>query len=96
VHKGEQEMTEPKEAWTVDKAFPDIVVDQEGKTVAAVYPADHGDDSRERIRLICAAPDMLEALEKLARLGNGDQYGTSIGNRIAIDALRKAKGERNE
>ena len=32
-----------------------------------------------------------EALEKLARLGNGDEYGNSIGNDIAIDALRKAQ-----
>jgi len=32
-----------------------------------------------------------EALEKLARLGNGDSYGNSIGNGIAIDALRKAQ-----
>jgi len=28
-----------------------------------------------------------EALEKLARLGNGDQYGNSIGNDIARQAL---------
>lgn len=32
-----------------------------------------------------------EALEKLAKLGNGDNYGNSIGNDIAIDALRKAQ-----
>ena len=32
-----------------------------------------------------------EALEKLARLGNGDEYGNSIGNDIAIEALRKAQ-----
>lgn len=32
-----------------------------------------------------------EALEKLARLGNGDNYGNSIGNDIAIEALRKAQ-----
>lgn len=32
-----------------------------------------------------------EALEKLARLGNGDNYGNSMGNDIAIDALRKAQ-----
>ena len=28
-----------------------------------------------------------EALEKLARLGNGDHYGNSIGNQIAIRAI---------
>jgi len=34
---------------------------------------------------------MEEALEKLARLGNGDRYGNSFGNKIAIDALNQAK-----
>ena len=32
-----------------------------------------------------------ESLEKLAKLGNGDIYGNSIGNDIAIEALRKAQ-----
>lgn len=44
-------------------------------------------------RLIAAAPDLLEALEKLARLGNGDQYGNSEGNMIARAAIAKATGE---
>lgn len=35
-------------------------------------------------------PALVEALEKLARLGNGDRYGNSNGNVIAQDALRKA------
>ena len=43
-------------------------------------------------RLIAAAPDMLEALEKLARLGNGDEYGNSDGNMIARAAIAKATG----
>ena len=30
-----------------------------------------------------------EALEKLAKLGNGDRYGNSIGNSIAMEALDK-------
>jgi hypothetical protein len=34
---------------------------------------------------------LLEALEKLARLGNGDIYGNSIGNCIAIDAIKQAE-----
>jgi len=33
-------------------------------------------------------PVLVEALQKLARLGNGDSFGNSIGNDIAIDALR--------
>jgi hypothetical protein len=30
----------------------------------------------------------IEALEKLARLGNGDSYGNSVGNCIAISTLK--------
>lgn len=33
--------------------------------------------------------DAVEALEKLARLGNGDRYGNSDGNIIAQEALAK-------
>ncbi len=36
--------------------------------------------------------ELVEALEKLARLGNGDQYGNSDGNMIARTALSKYKG----
>jgi len=35
---------------------------------------------------------LVEALEKLARLGNGDLYGNSDGNMIARTALAKLKG----
>lgn len=34
---------------------------------------------------------LVEALEKLACLGNGDTYGNSIGNQIAIDALTQIR-----
>ena len=36
------------------------------------------------------------ALEKLARLGNGDRYGNSEGNMIALATLAEIKGERHE
>ena len=36
--------------------------------------------------------ELVEALEKLARLGNGEHYGNSDGNMIARDALSKYKG----
>ena len=36
--------------------------------------------------------ELVEALEKLARLGNGDYYGNSDGNIIARAALSKYKG----
>ena len=37
--------------------------------------------------------ELLAALEKLARLGNGDHYGNSEGNTIARAAIAKAEGE---
>jgi hypothetical protein len=37
--------------------------------------------------------ELLVALDKLARLGNGDRYGNSIGNTIAQEAIAKATGE---
>ena len=37
--------------------------------------------------------ELLEALEKLARLGNGERYGNSEGNVIARTAINKAEGE---
>jgi len=36
--------------------------------------------------------ELVEELEKLARLGNGDRYGNSDGNMIARGALSKYKG----
>lgn len=36
--------------------------------------------------------ELVEALEKLARLGNGEHYGNSDGNMIARTALSKYKG----
>ena len=33
--------------------------------------------------------EMARALEVLAKLGNGDRYGNSIGNTIALEALQK-------
>ena len=39
--------------------------------------------------------ELVEALEKLAKLGNGDRYGNSIGNEIAQEALRKAREDNN-
>ena len=42
-------------------------------------------------RLYEVNTELLTALEKLARLGNGDHYGNSEGNMIARAAI--AKGE---
>lgn len=49
----------------------------------------------EIVRLRLLNVELVEALEKLARLGNGDRYGNSTGNDIAKAALAKAKGDNN-
>ena len=36
--------------------------------------------------------ELLATLEKLARLGNGEHYGNSDGNMIALAAIAKATG----
>ena len=51
-----------------------------------LYPA-----AAELRRLHEVNQELLAALEKLARLGNGDHYGNSEGNMIARTAI--AKGE---
>lgn len=51
------------------------------------------DDRAANARLIASAPDLLAALEKLARLGNGEHYGNSDGNMIARAAIARAKGD---
>jgi hypothetical protein len=43
----------------------------------------------ERLQSVNAG--LLEALKKLACLGNGDKYGNSDGNCIAIEAIKKAE-----
>jgi len=49
------------------------------------------DAAAELRRLEEEIQQQLEALEKLARLGNGDQYGNSQGNMIARAAIAAAK-----
>jgi hypothetical protein len=43
-------------------------------------------------RLYEVNQELLAALEKLARLGNGERYGNSEGNMIARAAIAKAEG----
>lgn len=47
-------------------------------------------------RLDALNADLIATLEKLARLGNGDHYGNSLGNEIAIDALIRARRQEND
>lgn len=44
----------------------------------------------------CGALECFDALEKLARLGNGEHYGNSDGNMIARDAIAKVCGSAPE
>ena len=44
-------------------------------------------------RLHALNQELLEALQKLAKLGNGDRYGNSDGNMIARAAIAKAEGQ---
>ena len=47
-------------------------------------------NEQEQIDALKAQVNCLrEVLEQLAKLGNGDKYGNSIGNTIAINALAK-------
>jgi hypothetical protein len=48
----------------------------------------------ENKRLHEVNQELLEALEKLARLGNGDHYGNSDGNMIARAAIAKAQEQK--
>ena len=60
--------------------------------MAAVQPCGIAVETAELetvARLFQHAPDMLEALDKLARLGNGFEYGNSEGNLIAQAAIAK-------
>lgn len=59
----------------------------------------YDDKPTYRVRALFTRPmpaqdvtELVEALEKLARLGNGEHYGNSDGNMIARDALSKYKG----
>lgn len=56
-------------------------------TLWEAYKIQHEDD----IPYIRAdiVDELVEALERLARLGNGNNYGNSIGNEIARAALKK-------
>ena len=58
-------------------------------------PALRVEVSAELRRLHEVNAELVEALEKLARLGNEPMYGNSIGNVIAQEALRKAQGDNN-
>jgi len=59
-----------------------------GQDVYATIPAHITAMQDEIAALKAELARARDALEKLARLGNGDSYGNSVGNEIAIKALR--------
>lgn len=59
-------------------------------TIGEVYGS--GSELAANAALVAAAPDLLAALEKLAKLGNEPHYGNSIGNQIARDAIAAVMG----
>ena len=54
--------------------------------------ARNGHEPCQHVKPMQDVTELVEALEKLARLGNGEHYGNSNGNMIARDALSKYKG----
>ena len=54
--------------------------------------ARNGHEPCQHVKPMQDVTELVGALEKLARLGNGDQYGNSDGNMIARSALTKHKG----
>ena len=57
-----------------------------------VKAATRQDAAAELRRLHEVNQELIEALEKLARLGNADQYGNSEGNMIAQAVLARTRG----
>lgn len=66
------------------------VIDKDGIIIAKCGIGDT--EVEANAKLISLAPEMYDALEKLAKLGNEPYYGNSIGNKIALDILRKVTG----
>lgn len=54
--------------------------------------ARNGHEPCQHVKPMQDVTELVEALEKLARLGNGEHYGNSDGNMIARKALSKYKG----
>lgn len=65
------------------------IINKRGDVIAESF----ANDAAHIIRCVNAHDGLVEALQKLACLGNGDQYGNSDGNCIAIAALTKAQGD---
>ena len=74
-------------------AFANLVAAHKAEVITAeAYRCGH-EVAAELRRLHEVNQELLETLEKLARLGNGERYGNSEGNVIARTAINKAEGE---
>ena len=79
--------------WTDLKAFADLIAAHKAEVITAeAYRCGH-EVAAELRRLHEANQELLEALEKLARLGNGERYGNSEGNVIARAAVIKGRNQ---
>ncbi|MBK9348556.1 MAG: hypothetical protein IPN06_20200 [Burkholderiales bacterium] len=68
-----------KEGWFIDLDNPPPITGETIELFTRPMPAQN-------------VTELVEALEKLARLGNGEHYGNSDGNMIARMALSRYKG----
>lgn len=71
--------------------FYGILVDKQMITIGMGAWAK--DIAERTVQAVNAHDGLVEALQKLACLGNGDRYGNSDGNCIAQAALAKAQGD---
>lgn len=87
--------------WTINKTWGTIEGPQE-QEICAIHPADASGrrepraTARANAALIAAAPDLLEALKAIVNhwRAHDDAYFESDLATDALDAIRKAEGER--
>jgi hypothetical protein len=77
--------TQPEALWLADELEIAIYGERNANQQKIAQAA------AELRRLHESNTELLSALEKLARLGNGDHYGNSDGNMIARAAIAKAE-----
>jgi len=77
-----------------DDRLQDGVIRQEREQCIAYIPNRVGDGSVRIGKLICAAPDLLEALRKIADIADGSTTANSLQHlsKIARAAIAKANG----
>lgn len=74
----------------LDASRTGMLRDSRGVVIGDIF---FPDKAAHIVKCVNAHDGLVEALQKLACLGNGDQYGNSDGNCIAQAALAAAAGE---